>query len=168
MNILDEDETIEAQKQFVALIMEDQKQFRALIKDIVQNDICEQVKHTIMLLSDKARNNPKIKEYLTEKIEIVEKERILSAREENATKIYRAMYLDGDTRPTARQIGDKFAYDKRMVFRKRDCAISSLAVVIAGLYGIEWQSMLYNDENNEPQLTMPQDAESSDGAQQNF
>ena len=87
-----------------------------------------------VLLSDKARHNIKIKEYLTEKIDIVEKERIRPVRvtdrdfDEDAIKIYRALYLDGDIRPTSRQIGDKFAYGKRAVFSKRDYAISSLAV----------------------------------------
>lgn len=123
-----------------------QKQFENLLNDVAQNGICEQVKRAIVFLSNEARYNSKIKDYLTEKIEIVEKERIRPKRwsvkdfDESAIKIYRAMYLDGNTRPTARQLGIKFNYDKRTICRKRDYAISALAVVIAGLFGIDWQN----------------------------
>lgn len=88
--------------------------------------------------SNTAREDARAREMLEDALQ---KAAQLSQKVEAAAPFYRAMYLEGDSRPSAKEIGRRFYVDKRSVFRYVNTVLEALAVLFFGVVGVDWLEM---------------------------
>lgn len=101
----------------------------------------EQYFQTLLQLTRKAaecaRKDTEVREILDSKLSMCVK---CYPQIEKSANIFRAVYLDGDRKPTYKEIGKLYYMNKRTVPRHIDKVLNILVVALFGIVGIEWKS----------------------------
>lgn len=116
--------------------------FDNFIEDIVKEDYFQALLQLTRKAADCARKDIEVRETLTRKLDMSVK---CYPKLEKSANIFRAIYIDGDTRPTYKEIGERFFIDKRTVSRHTDKVFRILVVMLFGVAGVDWESV----ENSE-------------------
>lgn len=110
----------------------------ALVNGLAERGAHTQCVEALRRFSDTAREDAKAREMLEDALQ---KAAQLSPKVEAAAPFFRAMYLEGGSRPSAKEIGRRFYVDKRSVFRYVKTVLEALAVLFFGVVGVDWQEM---------------------------
>lgn len=116
--------------------------FDNFIEDIVKEDYFQVLLQLTRKAADCARKDTEVRKILTHKLDMCVK---CYPEIETSANIFRAVYLDGDTRPTYKQIGIKNFMSKRTVPRHTGKVFRILVVMLFGVAGVDWESV----ENSE-------------------
>lgn len=111
--------------------------FDNFIEDIVKEDYFQALLQLTRKAADCARKDTEVREILDSKLSMCVK---CYPQIEKSANIFRAVYLDGDRKPTYKEIGRKNYMSKRTVPRHIDKVLNILVVALFGIVGIEWKS----------------------------
>lgn len=111
--------------------------FTNYIKEAVNDKYFQVLYQLTQKAAECARYDTEVREILTRKLDMSVK---CYPELERSANIFRAVYLDGDTKPTRREIGERFYIDKSGISRHTKKVLRILVVMLFAVAGIEWES----------------------------
>ncbi len=112
------------------------KAFTAFTETAAAQDMHSKSVAIVRRIASKARNNDKCRAF-TESV-LSKALQCFPAIERNVPA-FRAMYLDGESGSGAREIAMQLYIDKRTVYRQVYAVLEAMAVIVFGLYGVNWK-----------------------------